>query len=466
LDEALTLLAQYRAEARVIAGGTDLLLEIEKSLRSPRVLVDITRIPGLGRIRLADGIIHLGPLVTHNAVIASAELVQLAFPLAKACLQVGAPQIRNRATVAGNLITASPANDTITPLWALGASVTLSSLRGERTLSFAEFFKGVRKTALEPDEMLTDISFPAMAHDEHGTFLKLGLRKTQAISVLNVAAIVATDGKTIRSARIALGAVAPTIVRATPAETFLQGKTLDAATVQEAARLAMASARPISDVRSPASYRSEMVYVLTARALQEIRDGKERDEWPEAPAMLWGAPGGLPRTTFGVGTVHAAAGDAPIVVEVNGQTHTVQGANDRTLLQVLREDIGLTGTKEGCGEGECGACTVHLDGAAVLACLVPAAAAHGRRVVTIEGLSEGTGLHPVQKAFVAENAVQCGYCTPGFVMAGAKLLEEFAQPSRAQVEQAISGNLCRCTGYVNIVRAIEKAAERSRPEST
>lgn len=458
LDEALHLLAEHRSDARLIAGGTDILIELERKIRTPRVLIDITRIPDLDRIRLETDTFHLGPLVTHNQVVGSPLLVERAYPLARACWEVGAPQIRNRATVAGNLITASPANDTITPLWAMGASVTLKSVRGERALPFEQFFLGVRKTAMEPDEMLVDIAFPALAADERGVFIKLALRRAQAISVVDTAVVLGVEGDRVGKARITLGAVAPTIVRAPDAEMFLAGKTLSDATINAAGELATAAARPIDDVRGPAEYRTEMIRVTTIRALRMLRSGMERADWPDRPAMLWGGSGGRFPAGGWSSRTHVEDGEQPIETTINGRPYVIRGANDKTLLRMLREDAGLIGTKEGCAEGECGACTVYLDGIAVMACMVAAPRAHGSEIVTVEGLTQSGELHPVQRAFVAEDAVQCGYCTPGFVMAGAKLLEEVPHPTRHQIEQAISGNLCRCTGYFNILKAIERAA--------
>ena len=476
LDEALALMADVGSDARLIAGGTDLIIELERGIRQPQVIVDVTRIPGLDVIRLGDdGLIHLGPLVTHNQVAGSRLCVERAFPLAKACWEVGAPQIRNRGTIAGNLITASPANDTITPLWAMDGQVTLKNVWGERTLAFADFFRGVRKADLKPNEILIDIAFRPLEASERATFLKLGLRRAQAISVVNVAVILAFDDDvragappiSVAEGRITLGSVAPTIVRARDAERALAGERLSDETIKLVAELSAVAAKPIDDVRGSANYRKSMVSVYTRHALEQLRTGTERNGFPSRPVMLWGNTQGrfpvwhsdLSEPDLTSILIHTREGDQAIETTVNGRSYLVRGANDKTLLRMLREDIGLTGTKEGCAEGECGACAVFLDGIAVMSCLVPAPRAHGSEIVTIEGLATPEALHPVQQAFVAEGAVQCGYCTPGFIMSGASLLQENPSPTLDEVKQAITGNLCRCTGYYSIINAIVKAAE-------
>ena len=152
----------------------------------------------------------------------------------------------------------------------------------------------------------------------------------------------------------------------------------------------------------------------------------------------------------------------PLTMTVNGKRVTVQIESDELLVDVLRDRLGLTGTKIGCNEGECGACTVIMDGLAVLSCLIPALRAQGRHISTIEGLSDGDTLHPLQQAFVEHGAVQCGYCTPGFIMSAKALLDRNDHPTRDEIKEAIAGNLCRCTGYVKIVEAIESVADRGR----
>jgi len=145
----------------------------------------------------------------------------------------------------------------------------------------------------------------------------------------------------------------------------------------------------------------------------------------------------------------------PLTMIVNGHPVLVEIEPDELLVDVLRERLGLTGTKIGCNEGECGACTVIMDGKPVLSCLVPALRAEGLEITTIEGLSDGEKLHPLQHAFVQYGAVQCGYCTPGLIMSAEALLRMNPNPDRDEIKEAIAGNLCRCTGYVQIIEAIE-----------
>jgi carbon-monoxide dehydrogenase medium subunit len=218
---------------------------------------------------------------------------------------------------------------------------------------------------------------------------------------------------------------------------------------------------PIDDVRATATYRSEEIEVMVTRALTALREGRERERWPARPVFLWGP------SRARSAPVPAATHDdtTPVRCSVNGRPVSAAGAAGVTLLDWLRDELDLTGTKEGCAEGECGACTVHLDGAAVLSCLVPAARVHGAEVTTIEGLAGDAGtadgrLGPLQQAFVDQFAVQCGFCIPGFLMSGDRLLQECPTPTRDDAALGLSGNLCRCTGYYRFYEAVEQAAGR------
>jgi carbon-monoxide dehydrogenase small subunit len=149
-----------------------------------------------------------------------------------------------------------------------------------------------------------------------------------------------------------------------------------------------------------------------------------------------------------------------ITITVNGKAKRFDVESNTLLLNLIRDDLAHTGTKYGCGIGECGACTVHLDGDAVLACMVLAVDADDRRVDTVEGLARDDKLHPIQQAYLDEGAVQCGFCTPGFIMATKALLAENPQPSEAEIRDYLNGCICRCTGYVNIIKAVQTAAKQ------
>ncbi|HYF24753.1 MAG TPA: (2Fe-2S)-binding protein [Baekduia sp.] len=159
------------------------------------------------------------------------------------------------------------------------------------------------------------------------------------------------------------------------------------------------------------------------------------------------------------------SGTVPVRLAVNGQTHAVDVEPRMLLVHLLRDELGLTGTHVGCDTSNCGACTVHLDGEAVKSCTVLAVQADGCAVKTIEGMADGETLHPLQEGFWAEHGLQCGYCTPGMIMAAADLLERHPDPTEEQIRHGLEGNLCRCTGYHNIVRAVQAAARHAREGS-
>jgi len=317
-----------------------------------------------------------------------------------------------------------------------------------------DFYKGVRKTVLQPDEFVKEIIFKGLNENQNGYFVKSALRRAQAISVVNACVILEIKENIIQRARITLGSVAPTIVHARSAEEYLEGKVLSDVVILQAAEMAGNVARPISDVRGSDQYRSYVVQVLVKKALTAILTGGYRSTVPENIVRL-------DSSSNQIRMAMQPWDGKEINTRINGKSFTFKHGLNQSLLHLMREEAGLSGTKEGCGEGECGACTVHLDGKAVMSCLVPAPRADQAEIITIEGIQKGDQLHPVQQAFMDHGAVQCGFCTPGFVMSAVKLLEEYPEPTQDEIKQAITGNLCRCTGYYKIVQAIEAASKHS-----
>jgi len=464
--------------ARVIAGGTDLLLDLQRADAGPPVtLVDMGSIGAFRTITVTDDdeTIVLAGGVTHNQVIGSSVFRETALPLAQACVEIGSPQLRNRATVAGNLVTASPANDSISALLALGASVELSQLGSSgdvesRRLLINDFVTGFRSTVLRPHELVSAVVVPKLKSNQRGIWMKLGLRKAQAISVVHGSIVLTFEdddaASPIIDARLALGSVAPTVVMIPEFAAALVGKALSESSIAAAAEAASASVNPIDDGRGTAEYRKAVIVPLVTRGLQALGAGTEASMWLADPPLLTPARERYTRPALG-----AISDESAVRIRINGTPHTAGAAAATTLLDWIRArgtlDSKLTGTKEGCAEGECGACTVQLNGAAVMSCLVSTAQADGSSVITVEGLADDDGrLHDLQQAFIDEFAAQCGFCIPGFLVAADRLLAENAAPSDEQIAFALSGNLCRCTGYYPIIAAVKSAAAKRSASPT
>jgi CO/xanthine dehydrogenase FAD-binding subunit len=279
LDEALLMLDRYRGAARVIAGGTDLVPASRKGAPDVKVLIDITRIPGLDAIRLDGGTVKIGPLVTHTEVALSGLIRERGMALAEGASRLGSPQIRNIATVAGNIVNAQPGADTVIPLLALDGSVTVRSRQGERTIPLAELFTGLGKTGIDSTkEIVTEISFPSLGKGEASAAMRLAKRKTLVLPILTVGVVIGIDpaAKTFTKVRIAAGPVATTPFRCTAAEEILLGSPVNGEAVKKAAAAAAKAANPrTSLIRGTSEYRKAMVAVLVERGIATVLERLE-----------------------------------------------------------------------------------------------------------------------------------------------------------------------------------------------
>jgi carbon-monoxide dehydrogenase medium subunit len=279
VDEALSLLAKYGEQARVIAGGTDVMVDM-KFKEEPGCLVNIKRISGLGAVQENGAGLRIGPLVTIRELETNKLVKERLSVLWDASHQFASLQIRNTATLGGNICRASPSGEMLAPLLVLEAQATLNFSDGEKIEPFSSFFQGPGKTSLGAKGLLTAIHIPYPDPDSCGIYLKQAVRGAMDIAMVGAAVLITPDAnkKTLREARIGLGAVAPTPIRASKAEALLRGKLLTAALLKEAAALAASESRPISDQRSSTEYRSWIVEALTRRGLQrawKAATGKE-----------------------------------------------------------------------------------------------------------------------------------------------------------------------------------------------
>jgi carbon-monoxide dehydrogenase medium subunit len=274
-DEAIAILAKNGTDARLLAGGTDYLVELKHSTSVPKIVVDVSGIKEFSGIELTDQGLRIGSAVTHREIMASSIIAEQAPAMQEAALTIGAVQTRNLGTLGGNLVTCVPSMDSGPVLIALDAFVGVAGPKGKKTMPLSDFFVAPRKTALKPDELLVDIVIPTEMLARSCSFRKFGLRKGQALALVNAAAsLEIKDGK-LGDVRIALGAVAPTVIRAKRAEKFLDGKTPSEELFIEAADIAASEAKPIDDFRASASYRLDLIRAGTRRVLGEALNRAE-----------------------------------------------------------------------------------------------------------------------------------------------------------------------------------------------
>jgi len=279
IPEALKILEEFQGKARLLAGGTDLIPQIRNRETEPKVLVDITRISGLGEIKLEEGVIKIGALVTHAQVAESPLIRENALALSEGASQLGSPQIRNLGTVAGNVVSGQPGADTTVPLLALDANVKVISKEKEQTIPLTDFFLDTGKTRVDSTrEIVTEVFFPALAKNESSVSLRLARRKSLALPILNVSVVVSADAKQkkFNHVKIALGPVAPTPLRAREAEGILTSSPITDGVIKEAARKAAQEANPrTSLLRGSGEYRKEMVKNLVERAIHQALERLE-----------------------------------------------------------------------------------------------------------------------------------------------------------------------------------------------
>jgi len=466
LEEAVELLLQHEKDAYLIAGGTQLLIQMKMERDAPQAVISLKKIPGLDDIFLNDqGELVIGAcagihMLRHHPLVRTHYLA-----LSQACESFGSSQIEIMATIGGNLCTASPASDTVPALLVFDAELIIVGPQGERRMPAADFTLRPGKVDLRKGEILTRIVLPPLPEGSASAFFKIA-RVVADLAKASMAVVVTRDGNHIGECRLAYGSVAPTVMRLPEVENILSGQAVTDDLLATAGRKAGEAIAPIDDIRSTAWYRRRVVDVMTQDAVRLLLDSnpvrtngrivKEKSSPSNGKEQL--SPNGKGAH------INLQRGERKTIeMVVNGVRRRVEVAPHDLLLNVLRDQLHLTGTKYGCGIGECSACTVHVDGKPALSCLMLAVAADGKEVVTIEGLQKATGeLDPLQEAFIEEGAYQCGYCTPGIVMTVKGLLKETSHPSEADLRDYLKGNRCRCTGYTSIVRAVMASLEKTQ----
>ncbi|GAA6526196.1 FAD binding domain-containing protein [Intrasporangium sp. DVR] len=477
VEEAIRVLAEVGHDGKVLAGGQSLIPILNMRLASPGHLVDINRVEGLADVTVANGWVRVGALVRHRELERS-EPAQLAQPvLRQALLRVAHPAIRTRGTTVGSIAHADPCGEMPAILALTEGVVEATGPAGPRDIAWPDFFQGTLETSLAPDELVVAVRFGCFV-DGTGTAFLESARRSGDYALAGVGVAVTLQDGTVSGARASFVSLTdvPSVLDLEPVVGGVEpGSSAWDAALEAAVEAVRDHVEPESDIHATSEYRRMLAGELTKRALaQAARSAHSTGtRAPEDSSSVQDVPGRAARSAHSTGTraardAHSTGGgrdDVPVTLVVNGTRRTATVPARRLLSDFLRHDLQLTGTHVGCEHGVCGACTVLVDGEPARSCLMFAVTAQDHAITTVEGLASEEAMSPVQQAFTECHGLQCGFCTPGFLTTVTAYLDENPSPTAADAREAISGNLCRCTGYQNIVKSVLRAAELREEQS-
>ena len=487
VDDAVRLLLEY-PQAQIIAGGSDVLVQMREGKRAGAELVSIYGLDELrGVVMEEDGTIRIGSLTSFSHITKDPIIQKYINVLGEAVDMVGGPQIRNIGTIGGNTCNGVTSADSASTLFAWDAVIELAGPDGIRRIPIKDFYIKAGKVDLRPGEIQTAILIPREAYEGYeGYYIKYAMRNAMDIATLGCSVNVklSEDKKTFTDVRIAYGVAGPVPMRAVHAEAAGRGLEVTEENIGKIGDTVLEDVTPRDSWRASKAFREHISKLLCKRALREAvrraggviseesqaamapntSDNEETvtGEKKEAPASISGASEGSETAKHTIMTDSESGKQYKLVrCRINGVERETMVDVRASLTDMLRNDYSLTSVKKGCEVGECGACNVIIDGECYNSCIYLAVWADGKEIRTLEGLMEPAGeLSDIQQAFIDEAAVQCGFCTPGVIMSAEEILESGKEYTRDELRKQLSGHLCRCTGYENILNAVEKTMKK------
>lgn len=464
VDHAIRLLQEH-PQAQIIAGGSDVLVQMREGKRAGAELVSIYGLDELRGVSMEeDGTIRIGPLTSFSHITRDPLIRKYIGVLGEAVDMVGGPQIRNIGTIGGNTCNGVTSADSASTLFAWDAVIELTGPEGVRRIPIRDFYIRAGKVDLRPAEIQTGILIRRESYEGYqGHYIKYAMRNAMDIATLGCSVNVklSDDRKTFTDIRIAYGVAGPVPMRAVHAEAAGKGLPVTEDSIEKISSTVLEDVTPRDSWRASKAFREHISKVLCKRALEEAvkraESGTEQEIEREEKADIRAGVSADAEKSFS-----GESGRYKLIrCRINGVDREAVVDVRASLTDMLRNDYSLTSVKKGCEVGECGACNVIIDGECYNSCIYLAAWADGKEIRTLEGLMGPNGeLSDIQQAFIDEAAVQCGFCTPGVIMSAVEILERGKEYTRDELRKMLSGHLCRCTGYENILNAVEKTMRK------